>query len=62
MNARQFYELVVNMRHAQREYFRTKNTKWLQDAKILESRVDAEIERVTAILNPKEEWKEGDIF
>lgn len=54
--------MVVNMRHAQREYFRTKNTKWLQDAKILESRVDAEIERVTAILNPKEEWKEGDIF
>lgn len=62
MNARQFYDLVVNMRYAQRQYFKTKMKKWLDDSILLEKRVDEEIERVQAILNPKKEWKEGDIF
>lgn len=62
MNARQFFDLVTNMRHAQTMYFRTKNAKWLTDAKVLEKRVDDEIQRVHDLLNPKPQYQEGEIF
>lgn len=49
MNARQFYLLVVKMRKAQRECSRTRSAHHLDEAKRLERKVDAEIERVMKI-------------
>lgn len=49
MNARQFYNTVVKMRKAQRDYFRTRSQRHLNESKELEAQVDAEIERVTEI-------------
>ena len=49
MNARQFYDLVVKMRKAQRDYFRTRSQLSLNESKQLEKLVDAEIKRVEQI-------------
>lgn len=50
MDARQFFDLVRQMRAHQREYFKHKRRSDLQTSKILESKVDEEIKRVEAIL------------
>lgn len=50
MNARQFFELVVQMRDAQKSYYRTRSRETLSLSKALESRVDAEIRRVELIV------------
>ena len=49
MNAKEFYDTVVKMRKAQRDYFRTRSQRLLTESKSLERQVDAEIERVTKI-------------
>lgn len=49
MNAREFYNLVVKMRKAQRDYFRTRSQRHLNESKELEAQVDAEIKRVEQI-------------
>lgn len=49
MNARQFYDTVVKMRKAQRDYFRTRSQRHLNESKELEAQVDAEIKRVEHI-------------
>lgn len=49
MNARQFYDTVVKMRKAQRDYFRTRSQRHLNESKELEAQVDAEIKRVEQI-------------
>lgn len=54
MNARQFYDTVVKMRAAQREYFATRDRDTLIRAKALEEEIDAEIARVTRVLAMKE--------
>lgn len=54
MNARQFYDKVVEMRTVQREYFTTKDRDTLVRAKALEAEIDAEIARVTRVLAMKE--------
>lgn len=61
MNARMFFNLVVRMRAAQKSYFRLHSSASLNESKALERQVDAEIERVTKIIN-KEEPVEGDLF
>lgn len=57
MNARAFYELTKEMRNAQRMYFSAKDSKdkqyWLVKSKSLEGKIDAEIDRVEAILAKK---------
>ena len=58
MNARQFFDLVSNMRSAQKEYFALRKEKAdqttvreaLRHSLDLESKVDKEIERVRDIL------------
>lgn len=50
MTAREFYNLVVKMRKAQRDYFRTRSIRPLNESKRLEAQVDAEIERVEEVL------------
>lgn len=54
MNAKEFFYLVSDMRSAQKEYFDTKSQRVLVAAKLLEKRVDGEIERVKAILEIQE--------
>lgn len=49
MKAKEFYDAVVKMRKAQRDYFRTRSQRSLGESKQLEKLVDAEIERVTKI-------------
>lgn len=49
MNAKEFYNVVVKMRKAQRDYFRTRSQRSLSESKQLEKLVDAEIKRVEQI-------------
>lgn len=51
MNAREFYELVVRMRAAQKLAGKTVKYEDIQLACDYEKKVDAEIDRVTQILN-----------
>lgn len=54
MNAREFFELTAQMREAQRNFFRNRQSQaYLDHAKRLERMVDAEILRVRAVLNDK---------
>ena len=52
MNAKQFFDLVSEMRSSQKEYFKTRSSQSLQKSKELEKKVDAEIERVNNFINP----------
>lgn len=54
MNAREFFWLTVQMRQAQRDYFRTRDMKDLRRARALEGDIDREINRVRDILEQKE--------
>ena len=49
MNAREFFDLVSQMRKAQKEYFKTRNIGVLKQSKAFERQVDSEIERVRKI-------------
>ena len=53
MNAREFFDAVAKMRHAQKQYFATRSKEWLVESKDLEKKVDAEISRVNAVLAMK---------
>lgn len=54
MTARDFFNLVREMREAQRSYFLTRSTDLLSKSKELEREVDREIARVDAILREKQ--------
>lgn len=54
MNAREFYELVVRMRAAQKLAGMTVKYEDIQLAFDYEKKVDAEIDRVTLILNQEQ--------
>lgn len=43
MTEQQFYELVKEMREAQRAYFKTRDKSWLNKSKDLEKQVDQAI-------------------
>lgn len=49
MNAREFFELVAEMRTAQKEYFRTRDRQALARSKSAEALVDSEISRVRVL-------------
>lgn len=51
MTTKEFFDLVVKMRKAQKNWFRTHNYKFLQESKELEKLVDKEIERVQNDVN-----------
>nr|DAP24661.1 MAG TPA: hypothetical protein [Caudoviricetes sp.] len=52
--ARAFFDLVSEMRKAQKEYFKTRSPESLIMSKDLERQVDKEIQRANEILqNPK---------
>ena len=54
MNAKEFFNLVMRMREAQKEYFKTHSSLDLRQAKTLEKEIDAEIERVNALAPRKD--------
>lgn len=49
MNPKQFFDKVVELRQAQREYFRTRWPDALQKSKAIEAEIDNEIKRVQKI-------------
>lgn len=49
MTPKQFYDKVVELREAQREYFRTRLPEALRKSKAIEAEIDNEIKRVTRI-------------
>lgn len=51
MNAREFFDLVSQMREKQKQYFSTRDKRVLAMSKSLENVVDAEIARVNMILS-----------
>jgi len=56
MDARAFFYLVKQMREAQRDYFRERDTRSLRRARALEGDVDREILRVIDILKERGEY------
>ncbi len=63
MNARQFFDRVAIMRRYQKDYFRTRSRYALQQSKALEREIDAEIERVNAIIgNPHKIPEQRNLF
>lgn len=54
MNAREFFDKVVEMRLMQRAYFKNRDKDTLVECKRLEAEIDAEISRVNLILKAKE--------
>lgn len=55
MNSREFFSKVALMRQLQQEYFKTRSKSILDECKTVEREVDAEIKRVNAIIQPKEQ-------
>lgn len=51
MNAKEFFEKVVKMREAQKNYFKTRSSMDLQLSKKLEREIDNEIARANQIIN-----------
>lgn len=49
MNPKQFFDKVVELREAQREYFRTRLPEVLRKSKAIEAEIDREIKRVQQI-------------
>jgi hypothetical protein len=49
MTPKEFYDKVVELREAQREYFRTRLPEALRKSKAIEVEIDNEIKRVTRI-------------
>lgn len=49
MNPKQFFDKVVELRQAQREYFRTRLPDALRKSKAIEAEINKEIKRVQQI-------------
>ena len=47
MESNEFVKLVAQMRDAQRSYFKTRHTVWLEKSKMLERQVDNQIKAMT---------------
>lgn len=54
MNARQFFDRVAQLRHFQKEYFKTRSREALQQSIALEKEIDAEIERAKTIMSAQQ--------
>lgn len=58
MTPEQFFNKVAAMRAAQKEYFRTRSTTILNECKALEREIDAEINRVNAVIEERKRGKQ----
>lgn len=54
MNAKDFFNLVEQMRQNQKDYFKTRSNESLRKSKELEKLVDDEIARVNKIIRDKQ--------
>ncbi len=54
MNARQFFDRVAQLRHFQKEYFKTRSREALGQSIALEKEIDTEIERVKTIMSAQQ--------
>ena len=54
MTAKEFFNLVEQMRKNQKDYFKTRSTESLRNSKELEKQVDDEIARVNKIISNKQ--------
>ena len=59
MNAKEFFYLVAQMRHAQTEYFKRRDPLVLRAARKLEIEVDREIQRVREIIASRDDATPG---
>lgn len=50
MDNREFFWAVAEMRHAQRQYFKSRDRRVFLAARALEDRIDKEINRVKTLL------------
>lgn len=55
MNAKQFFDKVVEMRRLQKEYFKSRSARALEQSKRVEREIDNEIKRVQDIQNPQKD-------
>lgn len=55
--AKEFFDLVSEMREKQKEYFRTRSASALNESKTLERRVDGEIMRANQIIKERQQPK-----
>lgn len=55
MNARHFFDKVVEMRRLQKEYFKSRSARVLEQSKRIEREIDNEIKRVQDIQNPQKD-------
>ena len=62
MDAKTFFQKVVLMRKAQKEYFKTRNQTALRNSKALEAEIDKEIERVNNIIGTPQQPKQTNLF
>lgn len=62
MNHKEFYDKVVAMRKAQKDYFKFRSSAYLQTSKRLEREIDDEIKRVEAVLVEEERKKQPSLF
>ena len=62
MTPKEFYDKVVEMRKAQKEYFRFRAPSALSKSKQLEAEIDAEIKRVEQLLSEKEKARQTSLF
>ena len=57
MTAKEFFDLVSEMRSKQKEYFRTRSASALNESKTLERRVDDEIMRANQLIKERQQPK-----
>lgn len=62
MNHKEFYDKVVAMRKAQKDYFKFRSSAYLQTSKRLEREIDDEIKRVEAVLAEEERKNQHSLF
>lgn len=62
MKPKEFFDKVSELREAQKEYFKTRNSAALNRSKALEREIDDEISRVNAILNKRSQPVQGYLF
>ena len=62
MTPQEFFQKVVEMRQAQKRYFKMRTSLDLAQSKRLEKEIDNEIERVNQILSKRNEPTQEDLF
>ncbi len=62
MDAKTFFQKVVLMRKAQRDYYKNRTQDALRYSKAIEAEIDREIARVHRILSGKDDPQEETLF